>query len=302
MTPTYRKLGSVALLAITLAACSKNEGGSASEMSTEAVSADEAKAMVSDSISSAATMTVKDKQFIKTADVDMEVKDVYDATIKIESAVQELRGFVTNSNLTSNILEQNTYNTSDTEAIMVKKYKTENSMEVRVPTVNLGALLQKINDQKLFLNARIINAEDVTASIKYAELEQQRIKNNAGNINNLKNGKDKVNLSNDNDSEKNIQALNNLERTDQIKYSTVKINLEEPAVKIAQIPIINSKNVDNQFKINFFYDLKNSFVEGFHFIQLFVIGLMKIWPFILIGSIIVYFMRKRKRVQTGNPS
>jgi hypothetical protein len=49
----------------------------------------------SDSVSSVATMKVKDKQFIKTADVNMEVKDVYDATISIEKSVQELGGFVT---------------------------------------------------------------------------------------------------------------------------------------------------------------------------------------------------------------
>ena len=251
MKATYRKLGSLALVAVTLAACSKHEGVSTTESSSEAISADAAKAMVSDSISTAATMTVKDKQFIKTADVDMEVKDVYDATIKIEGAVQELRGFVTHSNLTSNIVEQNTYNTSDTEAILIKKYKSENNMEVRVPTENLGVLLQKINDQKLFLNARVINAEDVTDAIKYAELEQQRIKNNSGNIQNLKNGKDKVNLSNENDSDKNMQTLSNMERTDQIKYSTVKINLEEPSLKAAQIPVVNTKNMDNQYKINF---------------------------------------------------
>ncbi len=300
MKATYRKLGSLALVAVTLTACSKHEGVSTTESSSEAVSADAA--MVSDSISTAATMTVKDKQFVKTADVDMEVKDVYDATIKIEGAVQELRGFVTHSNLTSNIVEQNTYNTSDTEAVMIKKYKSENNMEVRVPTENLGVLLQKINDQKLFLNARVINAEDVTAAIKYAELEQQRVKNNSGNIQNLKNGKDKVNLSNENDSDKNMQALYSMERTDQIKYSTVKINLEEPSLKVAQIPVVNTKNMDNQYKINFFYDMKNSFVEGFHFIQLFIIGLMKIWPFLLIGGVVVYFLRKRKRAQIGNPS
>jgi hypothetical protein len=48
-------------------------------------------------------MKVKDKQFIKTADVNMEVKDVYNATISIEKSVQELGGFVTNSNLQSNV-------------------------------------------------------------------------------------------------------------------------------------------------------------------------------------------------------
>ncbi len=55
----------------------------------------------------------------------MEVKDVYDATISIEKSVQELGGFVTQSNLRSNVLSEDSYNTSDTEAMLVKKYQTE---------------------------------------------------------------------------------------------------------------------------------------------------------------------------------
>jgi hypothetical protein len=82
-------------------------------------------------------MKVKDKQFIKTADVNMEVKDVYDATISIEKSVQELGGFVTHSNLKSNVISENTYNTSDEEAMLIKKYQSK-MMQVRVPTENWG--------------------------------------------------------------------------------------------------------------------------------------------------------------------
>ena len=123
-------------------------------------------------------MKVKDKQFIKTADVNMEVKDVYNATIAIEKSVQELGGFVTNSNLQSNVVSENTYNTSNEKAMLVKKkYQTENRMQVRIPTEKLGELLTAINTNKLFLNSRSINAEDVTANIKYSELEGKEIKN-----------------------------------------------------------------------------------------------------------------------------
>ena len=34
---------------------------------------------------------------------------------------------------------------------LVKKYQTENTMQLRVPTEKLGALLTFINDKKLFL-------------------------------------------------------------------------------------------------------------------------------------------------------
>ena len=48
-------------------------------------------------------------------------------------------------------------------------------MQVRVPSEKLGAFLTSVNDRKLFLNTRIISAEDVTNNAKIAELELKKI-------------------------------------------------------------------------------------------------------------------------------
>jgi hypothetical protein len=271
--------------------CKKGEATADYEISA---AADSSAVIISDSVSSAATMKVKDKQFIKTADVNMEVKDVYEATISIEKSVQELGGFVTHSNLRSNVISEETYNTSNENAMLVKKYQTENTMQVRVPTEKLGALLTLINDKKLFLNSRSINAEDVTSSIKYAELEGKRIKKTSENISQLKANKDKVELDNGNMSEENQQQLANMDVTDNLKYSTIDIYIKEPNLRMAEIAITNTQNIDNKYKFNFIYDAKNAFVEGFYLIQKIVVGLIMIWPILLIGAVIVYFLRKRK--------
>lgn len=176
MKTTYIRLTIATALLLGIYSCKKGEATvNDYELST---AADSASVESSDNISSAATMSIKDKQFIKTANVNMEVKDVYGATISIEKSVQELGGFVTHSNLQSKVISEDTYNTSNEEAMLVKKYQTENTMQVRVPTAKLGELLTLINDKKLFLNSRIINAEDVTSNIKYAEMEGKRIKKN----------------------------------------------------------------------------------------------------------------------------
>ena len=170
-------------------------------------------------------------------------------------------------------------------------------MQVRVPTEKLGALLTIINDKKLFLNSRSINAEDVTSSIKYAELEGKRIKKTSENISQLKANKDKVELDNGNMSEENQQQLANMDVTDNLKYSTVDIYIKEPKLRMAEIAITNTQNIDNKYKFNFIYDAKNAFVEGFYLIQKIVVGLIMIWPILLIGVVIVYFLRKRKTVK-----
>ncbi|WP_345991442.1 DUF4349 domain-containing protein [Chryseobacterium sp. Chry.R1] len=299
MKTTYIKLSMAAVLLLGIYSCKKGEAVAADYETANAT--DSASFMVSDSVSSAATMKIKDKQFIKTADVNMEVKDVYDATVSIEKSVQDLGGFVTHSNLRSNIISEDTYNTSNEDAILVKKYQTENAMQVRVPTPKLGEFLTLINNKKLFLNFRSINAEDVTSSIKYAELEGRRIKKTSENITQLKNNKDKVKLDDDNMSEGNLQQFANLDVTDNLKYSTIDIYIKEPKYRIAEITITNTKNIDNKYKFNFIYDAKNAFVEGFYLIQKIAVGLITIWPVLLIAAVIIYCIRRRKPIQKTNP-
>jgi len=95
-------------------------------------------------------------------------------------------------------------------------------------------------------------------------------------------------------SENNSQQLANLNVTDNLKYSTVDIYIKEPKLRIAEIAVTNSKNIDNKYKFNFFYSAKNAFVEGYYLIQKLIVGLIMIWPILLICGLIFYFYRKNQ--------
>lgn len=251
-------------------------------------------AVVSDSISMAATQEVEGKRFIKNADVEMEVKDVYDATIAIEKNLKEIGGFVTNSKMNALISSEETFPISDNEAKLVKKFRQVNTMEVRVPTVKLGEFLDFVNKSNLFLHTRNISAEDVSSNIMMAKLEEKRMQKTEKNIEKIKNNSEKVSLSDGNIQEQNIQKLETFNLNDNLKYSTVTLNLSEPSDRISTIAIANSKNYDNQYRYNFIYDVKNAIVEGFCLIQQLIVALFTIWPFILIAGLVFYFWRKRK--------
>ncbi|WP_100075969.1 DUF4349 domain-containing protein [Chryseobacterium camelliae] len=286
------QLSLASVLLLGLYSCKKGEAvGKVYEASA---TADSAAALTSDSISSVAIMNVKDKQFVKTADINMEVQDVYETTISIEKTVQEMGGFVTNSNLQSSVLSEETYNTSDKDAMLVKKYQTENSMKVRIPTHNLGEFLSLINQKKLFLNSRSITAEDVTAGIQYAALERKRMKTTADHISGLKSSKDKVKLSDENMSEDNIQQLGNMDITDRLKYSTVDIFIKEPKLRISEVAITNTAHTDNKYRISFIYSIKNAFAEGYYLIQEIVVLLVTIWPLWMIALLIFVFIKRRR--------
>ena len=142
-----------AMILLSLAACKKNEitGEYAAEQSADMAVA------TTDSISNVASMTVKDKQFIKTANVDMEVKDVYNATIAIENSAKKLEGFVTHSNLKSQIISEEKFNTSDSAGVLFCKKLNipvgiitgEDTAIVkrRADKLNISILYQGINDK-----------------------------------------------------------------------------------------------------------------------------------------------------------
>lgn len=292
MKTMYIRLTIATALSLGIYSCKKGEVSSADL--EKYATADSAVTVSSDSVSSVATMKMKDKQFIKTADVNMEVKDVYDATISIEKSVQELGGFVTHSDLKSNVISEDTYDTSNEEAVMVKKYQSENTIQVRVPTERLDELLTLINDKKLFLNSRSINAEDVNANIKYSALEAQRNKKTTDNIAQMKVNKDKVTMSDENMKEGNSQQLESMNMTDQLKYSTVDIYIKEPKIRVSEIAVTNTNSIDDKYKFDFLYSAKSAFVEGYYLIQKIIVGLITVWPLVLIGAVIIYALRKRK--------
>lgn len=278
---------------ISVIACKKSE---TSEYGNPAISDSAAVAVTSDSISMAATQEIEGKKFIKTADVNMEVKNVYESTISIEKYLKENGGFVTISNLKSNIISEDSYDISSEKAMLIKKYSTDNQIQVRVPTEKLGDFLQFIHKQNLFLNHRIITAEDVTANIKLAKLEESRIKKTEGNISKIKNDKDKVQLADQNLSENNQQQVANFGMEDQLKYSTIDIYIKEPKTQVSEIEITNTNSVDNKYKYNFFFEAKNAIVDGYYFIQETFIFLLRFWAFFLVGGIGFYFWKKRKNI------
>jgi hypothetical protein len=83
-----------------------------------------------------------------------------------------------------------------------------------------------------------------------------------------------------------------------LKYSTVDVYLKEPKLRVAEIAVTNSTNVDNKYKFNFLYTAKNAFVEGYYLIQRILVLVISVWPLLIIAAAGLYFFRKRKLIKT----
>lgn len=287
MKRQFKKIGLVLWGTLVIFSCNKAKTESSIQESLRLEQPNE------ESVSMAADQQVDGKKFIRKADVNMEVQDVYDATIFIENNLKEIGGFVAYSNYESMVEKENVYPQSDEYMLLLRKYYSINRMQVRVPTEKLMDFLKKLNEKSLFLHHRFITAEDVSANIKMIELERQRMQQHKNNLSKQVNNKENAESKNDNEREINEQKLQEMNLADELKYSTIDIFIKEPKTKISQIQIPNNKSQENQY--HFWYDAKEAFSNGFYIFQRFLVFLVQGWLFIIVGVLGIYIWKKRKK-------
>lgn len=291
-----------AFLLIMLNSCEQKNAHETSEYATEesvAVDSSMVDAAANASAeaplsSTAATHQDPDRKFIRTADLSMEVENVYKSTTTIENKLAEIGGFVTQSNLQSNVISQEIFPIDADSAKEVKKYTVNNSMTVRVPQMQLGNFLNSLSTEMKFLNFRNIAAEDVSLSFIMSELEKGRLDKTSGKLEkiNEQNGKiaDKQEIINDVDdkqSQINQNKISTLKLKDDVAYSSVTLLLTEKE-KIAETMVINPKSYDQKYRTGFWYRAGNSIQDGFYFFQTLLVGLLYLWPLWIFVSLLFF--------------
>lgn len=249
-----------------------------------------------ETVSYAASQKIEGKKFIKKAEVNVEVEDVFKTSISLENKLKNIGGFVTSSNMYSKVVSQKTTTINYREAELTRIYSIVNDLYVNVPSEKLADFLQEINKEQIFLHSRIITAEDVSANLKIAKWEQNRLRKNEDDLAKLKTNKSQFDRKNENRQDENQRKLNQFKIKNQIQYSTIYFHLEEPNEKASIIKIANTKSIENN--IHFWHEIKTSITDGYYGILKFFIYLSKAWAFILAGILIWFSVKKWRKSRT----
>ena len=206
-----------------------------------------------------------ERKLLKEGTLDWETSDVVKTHQKVLDAVKKYNAYASN------------------DAQTADEYRITNSMEIRVPANQFDAFVNDISkDVNQFDNKKIsvldVTEEfiDVTARIKTKkELEQHYY----DLLQRTKNVTEILEVE---------QQLNNV-RTDiesaegRLKYLNDKISLGTITISFYEV---------KSTPIGFFGEIGKSFVQGWNGILYFVLGLLKIWPFVIILLAIVFFVRR----------
>lgn len=297
---TIAKLG-LTTLVITAVLFSCKKADASEETADYKTTAD------STAISSSAAVERKDskQKFIRTADIKFKVKNVVKSTYAIENAVQKFGGFVTYTNLQSNIHDQIKTKISQDSTLETTKYTVENNITIRVPNTQLDTIIKTIARQIDFLDFRIIKADDVSLKLLSNQLSQKRNGNTEKRVEKAidSNKGKKINdimeaentLANQKEANDN-RTIDNLSLQDQIKFSTVTLQLYQNET-IRQEIMASEKN-SNAYKPNLGIQILESLKNGWYILESVFLFLITLWPFILIGYGAFFIYKKITRSKT----
>ena len=260
----------------------------------QAENAEESANAVTDStsvVSSSAAVQPKNsnRKFVRSADIKFKVKNVAKSTGVIEDATKEFGGFVTYTNLQSNISDEDKTKISPDSTLVTTKYTVENNITIRVPNLQLDTVIKTIAHQIGFLNYRVIKAEDVTLQMLSNKMAQSRSTSSENRIANAIAVKGKK-LNSIMAAEENLNAkkeandsktLENLSLNDQVNFSTLTLQIYQDT-SVKQEMIANEKS-SNTYRPHLGLQLWDSLKTGWFMLENILSFLVVLWPFALIG-------------------
>lgn len=242
-------------------------------------------------VSSSAAVENKNsnRKFVRTADVKFKVKNVAKSTYAIEDATTKFGGFVTYTNLQSNIHNEDRTKVSQDSTLVTTKYKVDNNITIRVPNTKMDTVIKTIAKQIHFLDYRIIKADDVSLQMLSNELAQKRSNSSEKRLENAIDSRGKklnqvVKAEETLDAKKeqnDTSKLQNLSLQDQVNFSTLTLNIYQDE-SIKQEMVANEKSI-NAYRPNIGLQIWDSIKTGWFMLEHIISFVVVLWPFALIG-------------------
>ncbi|GAA3612395.1 DUF4349 domain-containing protein [Flavivirga amylovorans] len=216
----------------------------------------------------------KHLKIIKSANAKYKVKDVKKATNQIKRMAYKYGAYISDLRFDNNL------------------YKKENRFTLKVPEQYFDSMMDSIGSFVEFIDYENITTQDVTE--EYIDIEtrlktklevKQRyesiLRKNAITVEDILATEDKLRVI----QEEIEVAQGRLKYlTNKVSYSTIQIDLYETVVY---------KEEPTAYNKTFWSKSKEGISFGWDFIESIVIGMIHIWPLIIIGVLIFFLIKKR---------
>ncbi len=214
-----------------------------------------------------------DLKIIKSAAVKYKVDDVKVATAEIKKLATKYNAYISDLRFQNNL------------------YQIENRFTVKVPEQHFDEMMNSFGDVVSFVEYENITTKDVTeefidiqsrlkTKMEVKQRYEEVLRRNAKTVKDILDTEEKLRVI-----QEEIEAAQGRLKylTSKVAYSTIQIDLYET---------VEYKDEPTSYKKSFADKSKNGFAFGWEIIEGIVLGAIHMWPLILFGLILFFFLRR----------
>ena len=238
-----------------------------------------------------------ERKIIRTAEMRFKVAKTENASYKIEQIVKHFGGFVTQTRMNSQVIEQKEVPISADSVLQITQYELQNNMIVRIPNAQLDTVLLEISRIYLFLDYRRLSADDVTLAYLSDQLKAKIRERAAQHIQNATDSKGNrlSDITNAETNSAQLQAdavdntIHTLQKDYDVQYSTLTLDIYQDR-DIATI----TKATPSVYAYgpSFFTRLKEAISTGWAGLLDMFLGLVSIWYLFVLGGFAWFLYKK----------
>lgn len=253
-------------------------------------------------VSSAAGYTDAQRKFIRTAQAEFMVDDVYKSSLAIEDIVAAQGGFVVKNDIAADTRNTQRRPAGAGKLVELTEYTVRGRLTVRVPSANTQAFLRAIVAQMVFLDHRNFDAMDAQFELLRQQLAFQRGQETQQDLGaaaqqggRMDRKAEVIQARGDAKSGRDTALIAQKEFEDRVAFSTIDLTLYQ-ASKIRKAELTDVEAVFQQNSPGFFVRLGDALRVGWYSVLDAVIGLIAWWPlWLLVAAALFVYRRLRKR-------
>ena len=249
-------------------------------------------------VSGATSYVDAQRKFIRTANADFRVRDVYESAIAIENIVAKLDGFVVNNQLGANVDRVNRYSTGNGKLMELAEYTVRGNLTVRVPSDKTQDFLRAMVSQIEFLDQRHFEARDVQFELLRKQLEFLRNQEAQKQLGDLSTSPGKIAdkaaiISGQNNTKavRDEAAVLQKEVEDKVAFSTISLSLYQLS-KVRKTEMDDVDAIAKAIRPGFFSRLFIAFSTGWYGLLDIVIELFTLWPLWLAAGLGIFAIKR----------
>jgi hypothetical protein len=240
------------------------------------------------------------KQLIRTATLKFRAKKVLDAALLVERIAQQNGGFVLQNEYRENQVQQYNRRISADSSERITVVEPVCHVLIRVPFRQMDTTLRSIGRLALVLDYRNLQAQDVSLDIMEQNLAALRnqaygdavsgdIAEKGDHLKDITAAREReFNAKQGED----IAKIERMRIEDQVRYSTVTVDIYENNTRRTEM--IAFQQTSRDWKPNLFTRIGNGLVTGWNLLSEMIIGLISIWPFLLLLVAAIWIWRRKR--------